>query len=263
MFFILLAPLTFLKEKVHCSLMTDSHLPADAVAAALAQNWKEAIRINLGILKTDKDSVEALSRLAYAYLKTGQLTQAKKTYEKVLSLDQYNHIAQKNLKKLGTLKKKDIASDSDHHLSPLMFLEEPGKTKIVDCIHLAPKQVISTLSAGEDVQMKAKNHCIEIRSSQNTYIAALPDDLSFKLIKMLEAGNTYQAIVKGIEKNGLKVLIRELSRGKRFANQPSFTTTTSYIPFAKGGSSSNSEAPDMTPTGEEGDAPEPEEGMEN
>jgi tetratricopeptide (TPR) repeat protein len=256
MFFILLAPLTFLKEKVHCSLMIDSNLPADAVAAALAQNWKEAIRINLVILKTQKDNLEALSRLAYAYLKTAQISLAKKTYEKVLSIDQYNHIAQKNLKKLGNLKKKDVAKDSDYRLSPLMFLEEPGKTKIVDCINLAQHQVLSLLSSGEEVHLKAKNHCIEIRSTQSTYLAALPDDMSFKLIKLLDAGNTYQAIVKGIEKNGLKVLIRELSRGKRFANQPSFTSTTSYIPFSKGGSSSGLDAPDMTPTGEEGEEKE-------
>ena len=233
--------------------MTDSHLPADAVAAALAQNWKEAIRINTAILKGQKDNIEALSRLAYAYLKTGQLSVAKKTYEKVLAIDQYNHIALKNIKKLGSLKKKDLTSDFDYHLSPLMFLEEPGKTKIVDCIHVAPNPVISTLSAGEEVQLKAKNHCIEIRSMQNNYLAALPDDTSFKLIKMLAAGNTYQAIVKGVEKNGLKILIRELSRGKRFANQPSFTTTTSYIPFSKGGSTMGADTPDMTPTGEEGE----------
>ncbi|OGG30123.1 hypothetical protein A3A63_01585 [Candidatus Gottesmanbacteria bacterium RIFCSPLOWO2_01_FULL_46_9] len=236
--------------------MTLSPSPADAVAAALAQNWKEAIRINTALLKEQKDNIEALSRLAYAHLKTGQLTAAKKTYEKVLAIDQYNHIAQKNIKKLGNLKKKDLRSDSEYHLSPLMFLEEPGKTKIVDCIHVAPSQTLSTLSAGEEVQLKAKNHCVEIRSLQHTYLAALPDDTSFKLIKMLSAGNTYQAIVKGVEKNGLKILIRELSRGRRFAHQPSFTTTTSYIPFAKGGSSQGIDTPDMTPTGEEGEPAE-------
>ena len=214
--------------------MTDQHLPTDAVAAALAQNWKEAIRINTAILKDEKNDTEALSRLAYAYLKTGQLTSAKKTYEKVLAVDQYNHIALKNIKKLGTLKKKDLHSDSDHQLSPLMFLEEPGKTKIVECIHAAPKQVLSMLSAGENVELKAKNHCIEIRSAENIYLAALPDDVSFKLGKLLIAGNTYQVIVKNVENNCLRVLIRELSRGKKFASQPSFTTTTSAIPLPKG-----------------------------
>jgi len=229
--------------------MTGTSLPDQAVDSALHQNWKEAIRINSAILKEHKENTEALLRLAYAYLKTGQLTLAKKTYERVLAVDQYNQIAQKNLKRLTIIKKKNLTHDTNRNLSPLVFLEEPGITKIVECIHAAPTQILSTLSAGQEVYLKPKNHCVEIRSLQNIYLAALPDDMSFKLNKLIAAGNTYLVVVKSIEKNGLRVLIRELSRGKRFANQPSFTSTTSYVPFARSGSA---EGPDMTPTGEEG-----------
>jgi tetratricopeptide (TPR) repeat protein len=237
--------------------MTDIPLPQHAVHAALAQNWKEAIRVNTAILKINKEDIEALLRLAYACLKTGQMTSAKKTYEKVLLLDQYNQIAHKNLKKLSLIKKKNLTHDVTHHLSPMMFLEEPGKTKIVECIHLAPTQTLSTLSAGQEVYLKPRNHCVEIRSAQNTYLAALPDDVSFKINKLLTSGNTYLIVVKNVEKNTLKVFIRELSRGKKFAHQPSFTASTSYIPFAKGGSAP--EGPDMTPTGEDADREAPDE----
>ncbi len=230
--------------------MTDQSLPDAAVAAALAQNWKEAITINTAILKTDKQDLGALCRLGYALLQDGQTAQAKKTYEKVLAIDQYNQIAQKNLKKLGSVKKKNGEITARPALSPLMFLEEPGITKIIDCIHVAPPTVLSTLFAGQEVSLKAKNHCVDIRSIDNTYLGALPDDISFKLIKYLSAGNTYRAIVKSVEKNTLKVLIREISRGKRFANQPSFTANTSYVPFSKG-SQMSPEGPDMTPTGED------------
>ncbi len=242
--------------------MTDTSLPASAVTAALSQNWKEAIRINTTILKSRKDDVESLLRLAYAYSKTGQLLLAKKTYEKVLAVDQYNHIAQKNIKKLSTLKKKNIIAGTNTHVSPMIFLEEPGKTKIVECIDLSAAPTLSSLSAGQEVLLKAKNHCVEIRTHQNVYLGALPDDMSFKLNKLLSAGNTYQVVVKSVDKNSLKVLIRELTRGKRFANQPSFTSTTSYIPFARGGSS-NLEGPDMTPTGEDGDADATEESQDS
>ncbi|HUD18904.1 MAG TPA: tetratricopeptide repeat protein [Patescibacteria group bacterium] len=239
--------------------MTDSLLPATAVAAALSQNWKEALRINLSILKEIPDDVEALSRLAYAYTKTGQLTLAKKTYEKILDIDQYNQIAQKNIKKLATIKKKDVIQHIPTNMSPMIFLEEPGKTKIAECIHIAPTQLLSTLSAGQEVVLKPKNHCVEIRSLTNVYLAALPDDLSFKMNKLIAAGNTYQVVVKSVDKNSLKVLIRELTRGKRFATQPSFINTTSYIPFSRGVGQDAPEGPDMTPTGEDGDAEAPEE----
>jgi tetratricopeptide (TPR) repeat protein len=222
-----------------------------AIAAALSQNWKEAIKLNLAILKEEKNDIGTFCRLAYAYLKSGQIKEAKKTYEKVLSLDQYNQIAQKNLGKLSSLKKKNIESDGAAPISPLMFLEEPGITKIVDCIHVAPPQALSNLSAGQEVVLKAKNHCVEIRTTQNTYMGALPDDISFRLLKLMSAGNTYRAIVKGVEKKSLKVLIRETARGKKFANQPTFAASTSYVPFTH--ASAASDSPDMTPTGEDAD----------
>jgi tetratricopeptide (TPR) repeat protein len=114
--------------------MISDHPTADsAIAAALAQDWKEAIHVNLAILKSDKSDLEALCRLAFAYLKTGQLLTAKRTYQKVLDLDKYNQIASKNLKKMTSLKKKDMANEGATFMSPMIFLEEPGKTKIVEC----------------------------------------------------------------------------------------------------------------------------------
>ncbi len=247
--------LDFSQETDTLLCMTAAHISSEtAIAAALAQDWKEAIRINTALLKTTKSDVETLCRLGFAYLKSGQFLAAKRTYQKVLTLDKYNQIAEKNLKKLTMLKRKDIEDGVGKHISPMMFLEEPGKTKIVECVHVAPTAVLSTLSAGQEVFLKVKNHCVEIRSTNQIYLAALPDDMSFKLNKMIAGGNTYQVIIKSVDKKSLKVLLRELTRGKRFAKQPSFTTTTSYVSFAKGGSGRDSL--DMTPTGEDTDSEE-------
>ncbi|KKW11595.1 MAG: TPR domain protein, partial [Candidatus Gottesmanbacteria bacterium GW2011_GWB1_49_7] len=180
----------------------------------------------------------------------GQFLAARRIYQKVLTLDQYNQIATKNLKKLTSIKKKDIEEKPGTVMSPMIFLEEPGKTKIVECVHVAPSHVLSTLSAGQEVFLKVKNHGVEVRTPNQTYLAALPDDMSFKLQKMIAGGNTYQVIVKMVDKKTLHVLLRELTRGKRFAKQPSFTSTTSYVSFAKGG---GRESVDMTPTGEDGE----------
>jgi len=238
------------------TMISDHPTAESAISAALAQDWKEAIRVNLAILKSDRNDLEALCRLAFAYLKTGQLLTAKRTYQKVLALDKYNQIATKNLKKMTSLKKKDMANEASGFMSPMIFLEEPGKTKIVECVHVAPTHVLSTLSAGQEVFLKPKHHGIEVRTSSCTYIAALPDDMSFKLHKMMAGGNTYQVIVKGVEKKSVKVMLRELSRGKKFAKQPSFTSSTSYVSFAKSGTR---ETLDMTPTGEDADFATPEE----
>ena len=238
------------------TMISDHPTATAAIAAALAQDWKEAIRVNLAILKRDTSDIESLCRLAFAFLKTGQLLAAKRTYQKVLVLDKYNQIATKNLKKMTSLKKKDMTSGASSYMSPMIFLEEPGKTKIVECVHVAPSHVLSTLSAGQEVFLKPKHHGIDVRTSNRTYVAALPDDMSFKLHKMMAGGNTYQAIVKGVDKKSVKVMLRELSRGKKFVKQPSFTSTTSYVSFAKSGIR---ETPDMTPTGEDDSDVSPEE----
>ena len=58
---------------------------SDAISAALAQNWDRAIEINKTILKNNKDDLETLCRLAYAYLQYGEIDKAKKLYKKILA----------------------------------------------------------------------------------------------------------------------------------------------------------------------------------
>lgn len=214
---------------------------ADAISAALNQDWTRAIEINAILLKDDKNNISLLNRLGYAYMQSGQMTKAKTTFQKVIKLDEYNQIAQKNLSKLNNVRQKDVLKVPKKEMRPMSFLEEPGKTKIIECVNAAPMKILSTIFPGEEVELKARNHTVEVRSADNTYLAALPDDLSFRLIKFLAVGNTYQALVKGISKNSVILFIRELSRGKRFANQPSFATSAMYVPF------SHSDRPDDSP----------------
>lgn len=213
--------------------MIDAKKLDDAIQAALQQNWKTAIELNTEILKTDKKNVDAYNRLGFAYLKSGQIKKAKETFEKVLSLDQYNQIASKNLQKLSSMKKDGLLTANSTDISPLLFLEEPGKTKVVDCINAAPMNVLTGLTCGQEVYLKPKKHTIEIRDQHEKYLGALPDDVAFKMIKFITAGNTYSIFVKGITKNNLSVFIRELKRGKKLQNQPSFIGTTNYMPYQR------------------------------
>lgn len=229
-------------------------LDNEAIEKALHQDWKEAIRINVEIIKADENNIDALNRLAFAYFKTGDVAHAKRAYQKVLKLDGYNQIAIKNLKKLTSAKRKDGQPEVTGKLSPLMFLEEPGKTKIVPLVNIAPERTLAALSTGQEVFLKEKRHAVEVRDAQNVYLGALPDDLSFKLTKFIAGGNKYHVVIKSMGKNQLIVFIRELSRSKRFASQPSFVSTilmpTSHVESSESG-------PDTTPTGEESEEEEP------
>jgi hypothetical protein len=224
--------------------MTDSTLSDAAVNAALSQNWLEAIVVNKQILQQSPKDIGALNRLGFALLKTGKIREGKQLFEKVLKLDPYNRIAGNNIKKIDSLKKSTSDFIRDCPVSPLLFLEEPGKTKIVDCVNVASSQILSSLSCGQEVYLKLKKHGIEIRDTKGVYIGALPDDLSFKLLIFITGGNQYSVNIKRIAKSCVSVFIREIQRGKKFSNQSSFCGTTSYIPYAHDHESGNAKQKD-------------------
>jgi len=211
--------------------MTDMSQSDAAVNAALLQNWQEAIAVNKQILLHTPKNIEALNRLGFAYLKTGKVLLGKQMFEKVLQIDPYNRIAGNNLKKIISLKKNYSHIIRDCPVSPLLFLEEPGKTKIIECVNVTSTQILSTLSCGQEVFFKLKKHGIDIRDAKGTYIGALPDDLSFKLLLFAKGGNRYTAHIKRVAKSSVLVFIREVWRGKKFTQQSSFSGTTSYIPY--------------------------------
>lgn len=213
--------------------MSDSTRSESAIKEALAQNWKEAIRINQNILNDDPKDIDALNRLGYALLKTGKFTQAKQTFDKILNIDPYNRITLVNIKKIPSLKKHKSDHQCGSTVSPLLFLEDPGKTKIVDCVNAAPSAMLSTLTCGQELVLKSKKHGVDLRDTANRYVGALPDDMAYKIGKFMEAGNNYSAHVKRITKSCVSVFIREVKRGKRFRNQPSFSSSLNYMPSVK------------------------------
>ena len=202
-----------------------------AIAAALCSNWQEAVKLNEKILHTTKDNVEALNRLGRAYLCLGEQTKASKTYKKVLEIDPYNIIAIKNIEKLA---RSDGHSSGDGLTRPIsiashvnlsqVFLYEPGKTKLVNLLNLAPPSVLASLNCGDQVLINPKNHSITVTSENGTYLGAFPDDLAHRVLSLLSGGNEYEAYVKSAGLKSLTIFIRETQRSVKFANQPSFQT---------------------------------------
>jgi hypothetical protein len=236
-------------------------LTTRAVKSALIHQWDDAVNLNTQIIKIEKNNIDALNRLGFAYLNKGKFDDAKKTYQKVKKLDPYNQIAGKNLSKLELMKDTDININDQTILSPMLFLEEPGKTRLVQCVNEAPAQILSTAHCGQEVFLNPKNHGVEIRDSSNRYLAALPDDLSFKLIKFLDGKNTYQVFIKSIDKKSVTIFIRELSRGKKFLQHPSFASNQilqSYTHDFSADAQTADEKPNTTPTGEAETEDQPE-----
>lgn len=196
-------------------------LEKKAIKAAIQGAWLKAIELNNQILVQNPQNIPALNRLAKAHWETGNLTATKKIYQKVLKIDQYNPIATKNLKRLTGKTKKSVVG-SKKLPSAEVFLEEPRKTKIVQVIRLTSPQRLAEIDSGSEVILVPKKHFIAVTRQDGVQLGSLPEDLSRRLIPLIKEGNRYEAFVKKIERHNLEILIREISRGRRFKDLPSF-----------------------------------------
>ncbi len=193
-------------------------LKTQAIEKALIGNWTEAIEINKLILQEeDLDDIDTLNRLAYAYLSNGDQKDAEKIYKKVLELDMKNPIAIRNLKRLLDGKFKKITTNINN-----LFIEETGKTKVIELLNVADKKILSSLRSGEFLTLTIKRNHIFAIDQDNQYIGMLPDDLGQRVIKFMDGGNEYEAYVRTVNSNKVSIFIRETKRAKKYKNQPSF-----------------------------------------
>jgi tetratricopeptide (TPR) repeat protein len=194
-----------------------------AIDAAINCQWEEALAFNFQLIKVEPENIECLNRIAKAHFEMGDYNQAKKFYTDVLKLDPYNTIAQKNLKRVSTIKKNgDGVLHSGMMIHPSLFIEEPGMTKSVTLVKAAEPQKLLTLSSGQMINLVPKKNGIVATDQREQYLGALPDDIAHHLLKLLEGGNKYQALIKNVKANSLTILVRETFRSKKFKNQASF-----------------------------------------
>jgi tetratricopeptide (TPR) repeat protein len=194
-------------------------LKTQAIQKALTGDWLQAISVNQQILTENPNDIDTLNRLAFAQASAGNSKEAKSLYQKVLSLDTKNPIAMRNLKRLsaqnGTAVTQPILVNN-------IFIEEPGKTKVVDLINIADQKVIAPLRSGEAVTLSVKRMKIFVLDASKQYLGMLPDDIGRRLINFMEGGNLYEAFVKTAENHKLIIFIKETKRARKFENQPSF-----------------------------------------
>jgi tetratricopeptide (TPR) repeat protein len=203
------------------------NLPKQAIEAALELRWNDALKINDLIIKDQPENIDALNRLGRCYFELGDMENAKKYYGLALQYDTYNPIAQKNLKIIQSFKSNGTnglkhVNFGNGKISPSLFLQEPGKTKIVSLIKVAEPQKLSQSFCGMLVELVVKNRGITVVDDQGVYLGVLPDDTAHQLLRLIKGGNKYQAIVRSIKVNGMSLLIKEVFRSRKFRNQPSF-----------------------------------------
>ncbi len=197
-------------------------LKNQAIQTALDGNWQNAIAINKTLVSENPDDVDALNRLALAYAITGRLKEAKSTYQKVINLDPLNPIALRNLKRL---KEKGISLGNGNVNTQInnKFLEEPGKTKVVELVNIAQPEIVESLRTGQSIFLSIKRLKIFVLEGKQ-YIGVLPDDIAKRLIKFINSGCVYEGYIKSSNQHKVTVFIKEVKKVMKFKDQPSFTS---------------------------------------
>jgi hypothetical protein len=194
-----------------------------AISAAKHQDWDAAVSFNLAILELTPTDVGALNRLGVSYLQLGKVSDAKKAFQSVLEMDKSNSIAKKNLAKLNSNHTRVAPTFTQED-----FIEEPGRTKTVELHRLAGKNILDELAIGQQCELKPKNRYISVESN-GIYIGALPEDLSFRLSKLIETGNTYTACIRSFSTNHCSVYIKETFRSAKNQDFHSFPPTKNTL----------------------------------
>jgi tetratricopeptide (TPR) repeat protein len=197
-------------------------LQLQAVKAAKKLDWNTAISLNQSIIDIDPNNLGALNRMGVAYLQNKKNGLAKRAFNKALEVDNSNPIAKKHL---DSIKKKKITKTP--LFSRVHFIEEPGTTKIVDLHRIANKTILEKLSVSQPCSLKPKGRYLSVVTEDNEYLGALPEDLSFRLTKLMKRGNTYASYVHSITTKSCKVYIKESSRSKVNENINSFSLNKS------------------------------------
>lgn len=200
-------------------------LQDEAIKSTLAGDWEKAVSLNRTLLQENPQDLEAYNRLAFALNILGKIKDAKNTYQKVLELDPLNQIALRSIKKMASTNGKSHQNGKFNLLNNT-FIEEAGKTKIVELVNTAPSQITNALRPGENLVLSIKRLKIFVLSEERKFIGMLPDDIAIRLIRFINSGNIYEAYVKSCSNNHVIIFIRELKRANKFKDQPSFLHLT-------------------------------------
>ena len=193
-----------------------------AIALAMQGKWQEAIVTNKSILDLFPDDVDTYNRLGRAYMEKGEYGDAKKAYERSLKLDAYNTIAKKNLLRLSQLKNISKNPKEHAHTVEPHFIEEAGKSGVLNLQRLASPKTLAKLVAGDKVTLKVDTTNLVAKTTTGEYIGLVEPRHAQRLMKLIKGGNIYSAAIINSDNNKVTIIIRETYTHPSLIGQPSF-----------------------------------------
>jgi len=194
-----------------------------AIALAMQGRWREAVAANQEIITSFPHDVDAYNRLGRAYIELGEYSQAKEAYGRAIELDPYNIIAQKNLHRLSYLGEAVVGLEANSdRAEPHYFIEETGKAGVVNLYHLAPREILAKMVAGDKVYLKINGSGLTVENGRGEYLGQVEPKHGQRLIKLMGGGNRYTAAIVSSAEDRVLVIIREVHQDPSQAGLLSF-----------------------------------------
>ncbi len=196
-----------------------------AIALAMEGRWREAVEANESLIESFPNDVDAYNRLGRALLELGEYSLSRTAYEKSLELDTYNIIARKNISRLSLLvedKTEANGGSVPDKVEPQQFIEEVGKAGVVELRRLALPEILAKTVAGSKVNLKIEGRRLVVENSHGENLGQVEPRHGQRLIKLMEGGNRYTAVIISSSEEAATVIIREVYQHPGQVEQPSF-----------------------------------------
>ena len=214
-------------------------LVEQAIAAATAAEWTEAVELNKRILELGADSA-AENRLAKSYWEMGELSTARDHYQAALALDPTNRVAERNINRLRMLLveagKKTVAAQKGSKAPVSIFVEETGKTGFAHLVDLVDPKKLAQVNPGDSVELAPDGPRLGA-SSNGKHIGYVEPRVAARLLKLIAEGNKYTAGVTSLGDQDVRIIIRETYQDPANYGKVSFPTAAKVSdlrPYTKG-----------------------------
>ena len=208
------------------SMRLKRELGREAVNLALKGEWERATEVNKAMLELFTEDVEAMNRLAKAFIEMGHYGDAKAVLDRVCEVAPFNNIAKKNRARLGQMSVSPKVSKPKGKATgaPQLFIEESGKSATTVLRKIPSRPVASHVSPGDPVTLAHENNTMNVYYGDGSgeFIGQVEPKMGKRLIQLIEGGNTYAAAVIVVNDQGISVIIRETFRHRSLPNGCSF-----------------------------------------
>jgi tetratricopeptide (TPR) repeat protein len=188
-------------------------LADQAIGHATHGDWEAAVQANRELLELGPDT-DAYNRLGKALAELGRHGEALEAYEQALARDATNRIAERNVERLRLLAEREdgaaeVPGDGKPEKAPAaLFIEEMGKTGHARLINLAAADKLAPLSPGDQVALEPRGDQL-VATVRDEEIGQVEPRIGSRLVKLMEGGNRYEAAITILNRDDLRIIIRE------------------------------------------------------